>query len=188
MANDRPRSGRPRITNHVQDRYIRVFQLRNRTVTASQTASNIPGLRRISAQTVWCRLPEQDIRARRPYFDAVRKRQLLRARVRWCNTDRIWNLVNWRRLWFSDESRFLIERRDGRVRVCRRRNERFAPNCVVKVDNYDEGSVMVWEAISHARKTRLVPIQGNVGAASFREEITQSHLLPDINVRGEMFQ
>jgi hypothetical protein len=141
VANDRPRSGRPRITNHVQDRYIRVFQLRNRTVTASQTASNIPGLRtvfswnkiwlptslhylrrncrprrhnleqivhygvyrrelyhlvvqstasqtasnipglrRISAQTVWCRLPEHDIRARRPYFDAVRKRQLLRAR------------------------------------------------------------------------------------------------------------
>ena len=46
----------------------------------------------------------------------------------------------------------------------------------------------MWEAISHARKTRLVPIQGNVGAASFRDEITQSHLLPDIDVRGEMVQ
>ena len=47
---------------------------------------------------------------------------------------------------------------------------------------------MVWEAISHARKTRLVPIQGNVGVARFRDEITQSHRLPDIDVRGEMFQ
>lgn len=30
----------------------RIFHLRNRTVTATQTASSIPGLRRISAQTV----------------------------------------------------------------------------------------------------------------------------------------
>jgi hypothetical protein len=27
-----------------------------------------------------------------------------------------------------------------------------------------------------------------VGAARFRDEITQSHRLPDIDVRGEMFQ
>jgi hypothetical protein len=47
---------------------------------------------------------------------------------------------------------------------------------------------MMWGAISHARKTQLVSIQSNVSVARFREEITQSHLLPDINVRGEMFQ
>jgi hypothetical protein len=33
--------------------------------------------------------------------------------------------------------------RDGRVRVYRRRNERFALNCVVEVDNYGGGSAMV---------------------------------------------
>lgn len=48
--NDRPYSGRPRITNPIQDRYIWVFQLRHRTITAPQTASNTPGIRRISAQ------------------------------------------------------------------------------------------------------------------------------------------
>ena len=37
--NNGPRSGRPRITNSIEDRYIRVFQPRHRTVTASQTAS-----------------------------------------------------------------------------------------------------------------------------------------------------
>jgi hypothetical protein len=37
-TNDRPRSGHPRITIHVQDCYIRVFQLKNRTETASQTS------------------------------------------------------------------------------------------------------------------------------------------------------
>jgi transposase len=38
-TNDGPRSERPRITNSIEDRYIRVFQPRYRTVTVSQTAS-----------------------------------------------------------------------------------------------------------------------------------------------------
>ena len=53
--NDRQRSGRPRIITPGQDRYIRVFLLRNRTIAASTTAAGIPGLRRISslASTAW---------------------------------------------------------------------------------------------------------------------------------------
>jgi hypothetical protein len=49
---DRQRYCRPRITLASQDRYIRVLHPRNRTVTAS----NVPALRRISAQTVRNRL------------------------------------------------------------------------------------------------------------------------------------
>jgi len=47
---------------------------------------------------------------------------------------------------------------------------------------------MVWGAISYARKTQLVPIQGNLNAASYRDEILQSHLLPAIDARREIFQ
>ena len=43
-TNDRQRSGRPRIATPRQDRYTRVFHLRNRTVAASSTAAGIPGL------------------------------------------------------------------------------------------------------------------------------------------------
>ena len=57
---DLPRSGRPRIASPGPDLYIRVFHIRNRTVSASTTAVGIPGLRRIRyanspqpASTVW---------------------------------------------------------------------------------------------------------------------------------------
>ena len=66
-TNDRQRSGRPRITTPGQDRYIRVFHLRIRTVAASTTAAGIPGLRRISLQTVRNRLRQHAIRPRMPY-------------------------------------------------------------------------------------------------------------------------
>ena len=104
---DRQRSRRPRITSAAQDRYIRVLHLRNRIMTARETASNVPGLRRV---------------------------------------------------WFSEESRFMLQKRDGRTSVYRRRNERFARNCVLEVNNFGGGSVMMWGAISYARKTQLVHI------------------------------
>jgi len=55
-AQDHRRSSSPRITTSVQDWYIRVFYLCNRTVTDTTTPVCIPGLRRISVQTVRNRL------------------------------------------------------------------------------------------------------------------------------------
>ena len=119
-TNDRQRSGRPRITTHGQDRYIRVFHLRNWTVVASTTAAGIPGLRRISSQTVRNRLRQHGIRPRRPYFGAVLTPLHRHERVRWYNRLRGWTLHNWRRIRFSEELRFLVPKRDGRIRVYRR--------------------------------------------------------------------
>jgi transposase len=84
-SNDRPRSGRPRITIPGQHRYIRVLHLRNRTVSASTTAVGIPGLRRISSQTVRNRLRQHGIRPKRPYLRAVLTPLHRRERVLWCN-------------------------------------------------------------------------------------------------------
>ena len=142
-TNDRPRSGRPRITTRRQDRYIRVFHLRHRTVTATITAVGLPGGRRISSQTVRNRLRVHGIRPRRPYFGSVLTPLHRRERVRWCNRLSAWTFRNWRRIWFSDESRFLLQKRDGRTRVYRHRNERFADSCVQQVDRFGGGSVMM---------------------------------------------
>ncbi|XP_076343021.1 uncharacterized protein LOC143243128 isoform X3 [Tachypleus tridentatus] len=38
---DRPRSGRPRLTTPAQDHYIRLRHLRDRTTTATSTASTV---------------------------------------------------------------------------------------------------------------------------------------------------
>jgi hypothetical protein len=63
-----------------------------------------------------------------------------------------WDLQSWRRVWFSDESIFMLQERVGGTRVYRRRNERFARNCVLEVNNVGGGSVMMWGAISYAEK------------------------------------
>ena len=65
---DRPRSARPRVTSRHQDRTIRLAHLRNRHLTATETALNTVGThnRQISPKTVGSRLRKTGLRARRP--------------------------------------------------------------------------------------------------------------------------
>ena len=64
----------------------------------------------MSAQTVRNRLSENGLHARRTYFGTVLRCQHQLARVRWCNRVRGCDLQNWRRVWFSDESRFMLQK------------------------------------------------------------------------------
>ena len=139
---DRPRPGQPRITSVRQYNYIRQRHLRNRFATAQSTAKAMVGNRgrSIHRDTVMNRLRERGIHCRRPArCQALTQRHRL-ERQRWA-------LNNRRRQWdnvvFSDESWFNIRHADGRVRIYRRHNERFANNCVRDVYPYGGGGVMV---------------------------------------------
>jgi hypothetical protein len=152
-------------------------------VAASTTTAVI-----ISSQTVRNRLPQHSIRPRRPYFGAVLTPLLRRESVRGCNRLRGWTSQNWRRIWFRDETRFLLQKRDGRICVYRRRNERFSSSCVQEVDSFGGVSVMMWAAISNDRTTDLVHVPGNLTAVRYRDEIIQPHPMHVIDRQRELFQ
>lgn len=185
---DRPRSGRPRVTTPAQDRFIRLRHLRNRFLTASSTTTSVPGLRRISDQTVRNRLRDAGIRSRRPARGPILTRQHRQLRRQWCVNHRPWPMMRWRTVIFSDESRFLLRRPDGRARVYRRRHERFAANCVQEVDRFGGGSVMVWAGISYTGRTDLVQIHGNLTAQRYCDEIIRPHVIPFMNRQNVIFQ
>lgn len=185
---DRPRTGRPRVTTRAQDRYIVVSHLRDRFLTASQTAHNTPGRHnnRISSQTVRNRLRESGLRAYRPFVAQVLTRQHRQARLAWARHHLRWTSQQWKNVLFSDESRFCLTRPDGRCRVYRRRNERCAQACVQERDRFGGGaSVMVWGGISHDHRTALVIIHGGLNATRYRDEILQPHVLPYANAHPE---
>ena len=81
------------IATHGQDRYIRVFRLQNRTVAASTTA------------TEYLNCGESAHKHSATGFDSM----ALDPEGRWCNRLRCCTLRNWRRIWLSDESRFLLQ-------------------------------------------------------------------------------
>ena len=138
---DRRRSGRSRVTNPRKDRFITLTHLRRRFQTATSSARQYD----ISKQTVLRRLRQarQPIRPRRPYVGRVLTARRLAARLQWAQRHFRWGRQEWARVLFSDESRFNLSHHDGRIRVFRRRGERFADNCLIERDRFGGGSVMV---------------------------------------------
>lgn len=82
------------------------------------------------------------------------------------------------------ESRFTLEKADGRDRVYRRRGERFSNACVKEADRFRGGSVMVWGGIRHNGKTDLVILGGNLTAQRYRDEVLAPVVVPYVNAQN----
>lgn len=178
---DTPRSGRPRVTTPAQDRRMVTSHLRDRFMAATVTARMTPGQHneRISAQTVRNRLRAEGLRARRPFVGPVLTRQHKQARLAWSQEHLRWTRQQWKNVLFTDESRFALTTGDGRIRVYRRRNERYAEACTLQRDSYGGGgSIMVWGGISHDHRTPLVVIEGGLNATRYRDEVLTPQVLP----------
>ena len=179
---DAPRASRSRVTTRAQDNRLRTQHLRDRFRPATRTAAATVGNHghRISAQTVINRLKDQGIRPRRPYVGPQLLPRHRRARLQWCRDHLAWQARQWNRVLFTDESRFTLERSDGRQRVYRRSGERFRDACVTEADRFRGGSVMVWAGISHVGKTNLIILNGNLNAQRYRDEILAPVVIPYI--------
>ena len=164
-----------------QDRTIRLAHLRNRHLTATETALNTVGTH--NQQIIGSRLREIGLRARRPYvgLPLTQARRLRRMTWLTAHAPRLFPMRQWRRVLFTDESRFTLYRADGRRRVYRRRGERFADACVVERDQFGGGSVMVWEGIAHGIKSQLIIVAGNMTAVRYRDEILRPVVVPLCN-------
>ena len=142
---DRRRSGRPRETTLRQDRHITLIHLRNRFVSAVDTARQTPVIRNniITDQTVHNRLRQSGLCSHHPLKGMELKRLHLIARLQWARARLRWTRNTWQNILLSDESKFNLKFSDGRVRIHRRRRERFADGCVKETDRFVGGGVMV---------------------------------------------
>ncbi len=184
---DSDRSGRPRVTTPRQDRFINRQHLHDRFRTASMTARETigTGQRPISDDTVRRRLAANNLRCRRPARGPVLTTRHRQARLQWATQHRHWRHQQWRSIVFSDESRYCVSNSDGRVRVWRRRGERYRDACVMERDPWGGQSIMVWGAIG--LNQRIGPhLFQNVGAGRgngitaqrYVDQILRPHIVP----------
>ena len=89
-----------------------------------------------------------------------------------------WLRNQWKRVVYTDESKFNLDLVDGRIRVWRRSGERLDPANVIEYDNYGSGSDMIWGGISHQGKTELVTVKNRLNAARNCEEIILPIVVP----------
>ena len=172
-------SGRPRRSSAAQDRKL-VLQTKRNRFTATRVLHmvwrQVCGVN-VSVRTAYRRLLAANLRSRRPLLRIPLGPQHRRARINWSNEHLQWE-DEWKKVLFTDESRFCMDFNDGRVRVRRQPNERFSEVCIMEHDRYGGGSVLMWGGISWTGKTLMVRINGTLTAQRYVEDVVEPVVVP----------
>ena len=177
-VNDRPRSGRPRKTSIRSDRLLIRTARAHPFTPATQLRQQWPPGGRISVRSVVRRLHNANLRARR----VVRRPHLLprhrQIRMQWAYDHLHWNIRNWRKIHWSDESRFLLRPVDGRMRVWRERNTAYNQRNIFPTHAFGAGGVTVWGCFSLSCKLDMHVLQGNMNGQLYRDLVLRDIVVP----------
>ncbi|GFU79309.1 transposable element Tc1 transposase [Trichonephila clavipes] len=115
-------SGATRKTTRREDRRIVRQALVDPTVTLSTIRADV-GVT-IVPQTISRHLTEANLKSKRNFRALPLTPEHGQLRLQWCQARSMWNVTDWQKVVFSDESRFDLGTDDNRVRVWRRPGER----------------------------------------------------------------
>ncbi|GFV89482.1 transposable element Tcb1 transposase [Trichonephila clavipes] len=130
-------SGATRKTTRREDRRIVRQALVNPTVTRSTIRADV-GVA-IVPQTISRHLAEANLKSKRPFSALPLTPEHRQLRLQWCQARSMWNVTDWQKVVFSDESRFVLGTDDNRVRAWRRPGERYNSPHTART-----AGVMVW--------------------------------------------
>ncbi|GFT35763.1 transposable element Tcb2 transposase [Trichonephila clavipes] len=184
-------SGRPRNTNDREDRAIRRVATSAPTTSLASIQRHLPPSRHPvpSRETIRRRLTEVGLRSRRPLRRLPLTPHHRQCRLVFCQPRATWSVTDWRRVIFSDESRFSLSADDHRTRVWRRTGQRSDPAFIVERHTAISQGVTVWGAISWDTRSSLVVLQGTLTARRYVDDILTPIVLPMLSSRpGAIYQ
>ncbi|GFW30935.1 transposable element Tc1 transposase [Trichonephila clavipes] len=111
-------SGATRNTMRREDRSIVRQALVAPTVTRSTIRADV-GIA-IVPQPISRHLAVANLKSKRAFRALPLTSEHRQLRLQWCQTRSMWNVTDWQKVVFSDESRFVLGTDDNRVRVWRR--------------------------------------------------------------------
>ncbi|GFV42268.1 transposable element Tc1 transposase [Trichonephila clavipes] len=111
-------SGATRKTTTREERRILLQALVDPTVTRSMIRADV-GVA-IVKQTISKHLAEANFKSERPFRALPLTSEHRQLRLQWSQARSMWNVTDWKKVVFSDESRFVLGTDENRVRVWRR--------------------------------------------------------------------
>ena len=88
-----------------------------------------------------------------------------------------WTIRTWRRVHWSDESRFLLRPTDGHARVWRQRNT-FQDNHILGTTVFGGRGVTVWGCFSFDCKLDLYVLDGNLTGQKYSDIVLAPRVVP----------
>lgn len=121
----------------------------------------------LSYRTIRRKLAEMGLHGRRRRKKFMLTKIHIQKRRKWAAAHVGWSNADWKKVIFSDESKFTIFGSDG-TQYCRRGiGEEFKPQYIDPRVKYGGGKVMVWGCITPVGFGRLYRIEGNMNAEMY---------------------
>lgn len=188
----RKRTGRPRVTTKREDSVIVRTALRNRRLTATQITAMTNETRSspISRKTINNRLHKAGLRGRVAMRKPLLRPQNKVKRLEWAKKHENWTYSQWKKVLWSDESKFEVFGSHRRVFVRRRVGERAREECIVPTVKHGGGSVMVWGCFGNNRVGDLIKIDGILNKEGYKQILEDNALPSGLRLigRGFVFQ
>ncbi len=150
---------------------------RKATVTQITTCYNQGMQNTLSeCRTRWT-LKQMGYSSRRPHRVPLLLAKNRKQRLQFAQAHQNWTIEDWKNVAWSDESRFLLQHSDGRVRIWCKEHESMDPSCLVSTVQAGGGGVMVWGIFSKHTLGPLVPIEHRLNATAYLS-IVADHVHP----------
>jgi hypothetical protein len=167
------KSGKPRKTTILMDRRIKRMSQNDPWLSAPRIIAEIL----VSPRTVQRRLIQAKLFSRRPAKKPLFSRRNRLARLAFAREHINWTIHDWKKVLFSDETRYKMYNSDGMKRVRRPVNTRFNPKYVTPTIKHGGGSVFLWGYFSWNGVGPLHRIEGIMDRFVYRD-ILQNVMLP----------
>ncbi len=115
---------------------------RKATVTQITTRYNQGMQNTISERITRRTLKQMGSSSRRPHRVPLRSAKNRKRRLQFTQVHQNWTIEDWKNVAWSDESQFLLQHSDGRVRIWRKEHESLDPSCLVSMVQAGGGGVM----------------------------------------------
>ena len=177
------RSGRPKVTTPLEDEYIKLSSLRDRKITSSQIQDLLNKGRKtpVSKSTVKRRLSYSGLRGQVAVPKPLLRRGNRLKRFRWAEKYQHFTEDDWKKVLFTDESKFDIYGSN------RRAGEKMIPQSISPTVKHGGGNIQVWGCFAYSGVGHLQRIDHTMTEENYHS-ILQRHVIPTaLHLCGEGF-
>lgn len=188
-VSNKKRTGRPKTTTPAEDLRIIITSKRDRRKTAPEIAAevNVSRQKPVSVTTVKRRLRQAGL-----YGRIAMRKPLLRKgnkvkRLTWAREHKDWTVEDWKKVLWTDESKFLTFGSNRRTFVRRAKGERALESCITPTIKHGGGSVMIWGCFGGTSVGDLVKIDGILRKEGYRDILERNAIPSGTRLIGENF-
>lgn len=170
LYKDKHRNGRPRLTGERAERMIVRLIKSGTCVTAVQVQKHLKNFHGIdmSVQTVRNILHRHGyvgrVKVKKPYLKKTHRK----VRLAFAKKYKDWTSEDWRKVVWSDESKFNVFGSDGKEYCWRKPGEPLRDEHIKPTVKFGGGSVMVWGCMTYQGIGYLCKIDGGLDAKLYR--------------------